>query len=158
MAPCESTAKEVSLELVHHRMILSTHWTVITTLRVSVIDSGSERVDLKLFDTDECARLFFVCSFGIKLERYHITLLWMICSFQACSLLFISFPDTTPLQLQGLCHDYIQENRHTREGKLLNLSRTDSTICRKWSARIGPVSLHWSHVLPKSMKGMQSHQ
>ena len=43
MVPCKSTAEEVSFEWPHHR-ISSTDSKVRTTLHVSIIDSGSERV------------------------------------------------------------------------------------------------------------------
>ena len=43
IVPCESTAKENSFEWSHHR-ILSTDSKLRTTLHVSIIDSGSERV------------------------------------------------------------------------------------------------------------------
>ena len=47
MVPCKSTAEEVSFEWSHHR-ILSTDSKVKTTLHVSIIDSGSEKVKLNL--------------------------------------------------------------------------------------------------------------
>ena len=43
MAPCKSTAEEVSFEWSHHR-ILSTDLKVRTTLHVSIIDSERKRV------------------------------------------------------------------------------------------------------------------
>ena len=43
MKPCESTGEEVSFKQSHHR-ILSTDSKVRTTLCVSIIDSGIERV------------------------------------------------------------------------------------------------------------------
>ena len=43
MVPCKSTAEEVSFEWSHHR-ISSTDSKVRTTLHVSIIDSGNERV------------------------------------------------------------------------------------------------------------------
>ena len=43
MVPCKSTAEEVSFEWSHHR-ISSTDSKVRTTLHVSIIYSGSERV------------------------------------------------------------------------------------------------------------------
>ena len=43
IVPCKSTAEEVSFEWSHHR-ISSTDLKVRTTLHVSIIDSGSERV------------------------------------------------------------------------------------------------------------------
>ena len=43
MVPFISTVKEVSFKWSHHR-ILSTNSKVRTTLHVSIIDSGSERV------------------------------------------------------------------------------------------------------------------
>ena len=43
MVPCKSTAKEVSFEWSHHR-ILFTDSKVRTTLHVSIIDSETERV------------------------------------------------------------------------------------------------------------------
>ena len=45
MVPCKSTAEEVSFEWSHHR-ISSTGSKDRTTLHVSIIDSGSEKVDL----------------------------------------------------------------------------------------------------------------
>ena len=48
MVPCKSNAKEGSFEWSHHR-ILSTDSKVRTTLHVSIIDSGSEMVDLAVF-------------------------------------------------------------------------------------------------------------
>ena len=45
MAPCRSTAEEVSFEWSHHR-ISSTDSKVRTTLHVSITDSGSEDVIL----------------------------------------------------------------------------------------------------------------
>ena len=45
MVPCKSTAEEVSFEWSHHR-ISSTDSKVRTTLYVSLIDSGRERVNL----------------------------------------------------------------------------------------------------------------
>ena len=44
IAPCESTAKEISFEWSHYR-ILSTDSEFRTTLDVSIIDSGSEKVE-----------------------------------------------------------------------------------------------------------------
>ena len=44
MAPCKSTAEEVSFEWSHHR-ISSTDSKVRTTLHVSIIDSESEMVN-----------------------------------------------------------------------------------------------------------------
>ena len=44
MVPCKSTAEEVSFEWSHHR-ISSTDSKVRTTLHVSIIDSGSDRVN-----------------------------------------------------------------------------------------------------------------
>ena len=49
MAPCKNTAKEVSFERSHHR-ISSTDLKDKTTLHVSMIDSGIERVEL-LYNT-----------------------------------------------------------------------------------------------------------
>ena len=46
MVLCKSTAEEVSFEWSHHR-ILSTDSKVRTTLHVSIVDSGCERVKLK---------------------------------------------------------------------------------------------------------------
>ena len=43
MVPCKGTASKVSFEWLHHK-ILSTDSKVGTTLHVSIIDSGSERV------------------------------------------------------------------------------------------------------------------
>ena len=43
--PCKSTAKEVSLEWSHHR-ILSADSKVRITLHVSIIDSGSEMINI----------------------------------------------------------------------------------------------------------------
>ena len=43
MVPCKSIAEDVSFEWSHHR-ILSTDSKVRTTLHVSIVDSGSERV------------------------------------------------------------------------------------------------------------------
>ena len=43
MVPCKSTAEEVSFEWSHHR-ILSSDSKVRTTLHVSMIDSGEERL------------------------------------------------------------------------------------------------------------------
>ena len=43
MGPCKRTAEEVSFEWPHHRILL-TDSKVRTTLHVSIIDSGSERV------------------------------------------------------------------------------------------------------------------
>ena len=43
MVPCQSTAEEVSFEWSHHR-ISSTDSKIRTTLHVSIIDSGSDRV------------------------------------------------------------------------------------------------------------------
>ena len=48
--PCKSTAKKVSFKWSHHR-ILSTDSKVRTTLHVSTIDSGSERVKHHFFIT-----------------------------------------------------------------------------------------------------------
>ena len=45
MVPCKSTAKDASFEWSHHR-ISSTDSKVKTTLHVSIIHSGSERVNL----------------------------------------------------------------------------------------------------------------
>ena len=45
MVPCKSTAEEVSFEWSHHR-ILFTDSKVRTTLHVSIIESGNERVKL----------------------------------------------------------------------------------------------------------------
>ena len=45
MVPCKSTAEEVSFEWSHHR-ISSTDSKVRTTLHVSMINSGSERVKM----------------------------------------------------------------------------------------------------------------
>ena len=45
MVPCKSTAEEVSFEWSHHR-ISSTDSKVRTTLHVSIIDSGRERVKI----------------------------------------------------------------------------------------------------------------
>ena len=47
MVPCESPTKEISFEWSHHR-ISSTDSKVITTLHVSINDSGSERVKFAL--------------------------------------------------------------------------------------------------------------
>ena len=44
MVSCKSTAEEVSFEWSHHR-ILSTDSKVKTTLHVSIIDSGNEKVN-----------------------------------------------------------------------------------------------------------------
>ena len=53
MVPCKSTAEEVSFGWSHHRISL-TDSKVRTTLHVSIIDSGIERVD-------------FVCtSYGVR--------------------------------------------------------------------------------------------
>ena len=43
MVPCENTAKDISFEWSHHR-ISYTDSKVRTTIHVSMIDSGSERV------------------------------------------------------------------------------------------------------------------
>ena len=43
MVPCQSTAEEVSFEWSHHRILLI-DFKVRTTLHVSIIDFGSERV------------------------------------------------------------------------------------------------------------------
>ena len=48
MIPCKSTAEKVSFKWSHHR-ILYTDAKVSTSLHVSIIDSGSERV--KIIDT-----------------------------------------------------------------------------------------------------------
>jgi len=48
IVPSESTAEEVSIEWLHHR-ISSTDLKVKLALEVSIIDSGSERVNLKPF-------------------------------------------------------------------------------------------------------------
>ena len=45
MAPCKSTAEEVSFEWSHHR-ISSTDSKVRTTFYVSIIESGNERVKM----------------------------------------------------------------------------------------------------------------
>ena len=43
MAPCKSTAEQVSFEWLHHR-VSSTDSKVRTTLHVSITDSGSDKV------------------------------------------------------------------------------------------------------------------
>ena len=47
MVPCKSTAEEVSFEWSHHR-ISSTDSKVRTTLHVSIIDCGKERVKAQI--------------------------------------------------------------------------------------------------------------
>ena len=49
MVPCKSTAEEVSFEWSHHR-ISSTDLKVRSTLHVSIIGSGSERVKKEFMD------------------------------------------------------------------------------------------------------------
>ena len=46
MVPFKNTAKEISFEWSHHR-ISSTDSVVKTTERVSIVDSGSEKVNLR---------------------------------------------------------------------------------------------------------------
>ena len=48
MVPCKSTAEEVSFELSHCR-ISSTDSKVRTTLHVSIIDAGNERVNINYY-------------------------------------------------------------------------------------------------------------
>ena len=49
MVPCKSTAEEVSFEWSHHRILLIDS-KIRTTLHVSIIDSGSNMVDLESRD------------------------------------------------------------------------------------------------------------
>ena len=46
MVPCKSTAEEVSFEWSHHRILSAD--SKVRTLHVSIIDSGSERVNFVL--------------------------------------------------------------------------------------------------------------
>ena len=62
MVPCKSTAEEVSFKWSHHR-ISSTDSKVRTTLRVSIIDCGSDRVKLRsLLSRRVESLMFFVCN------------------------------------------------------------------------------------------------
>ena len=63
MIPCKSTAEEVSFKWSHHS-ILPTDSKVRTTLHVSTIGSGRERVKLIL-----CSSFFFPESLGSDTER-----------------------------------------------------------------------------------------
>ena len=51
MVPCKSTAEEVSFEWSNYR-ISSTDSKVRTTLHVSIIDSGTEKVDIKRYTAE----------------------------------------------------------------------------------------------------------
>ena len=48
MVPCKSTAEEASFDWSHHLWDFSTDSKVRTTIHVSKIDSGSERVAAKV--------------------------------------------------------------------------------------------------------------
>ena len=65
MVPCKSTAEEVSFEWSHHR-ILSTDLKVRTTVRVSIIASGGDRVKIMW---NWVIRLLHQCYFQPELSR-----------------------------------------------------------------------------------------
>ena len=59
MVPCKSTAEEVSFEWSHH-WISFTDLKVRTTGHVSIIDSGSEWVNLYLFEKTK-TKIAIIC-------------------------------------------------------------------------------------------------
>ena len=67
MVPRKSTAEEVSFKWSHHR-ISSTNSKVRTTLHVSIIDSGSERVKGN-YHADLFVVVCFVCFFLVETVR-----------------------------------------------------------------------------------------
>ena len=74
MAPCKSTAEEVSFEWSHHS-ISSTDSKVRTTRHVFIINSGMKRLQSTQLFIDWV--IFFV-SFCVNFTDYHICILYLI--------------------------------------------------------------------------------
>ena len=72
MVPCKSTAKEVSFEWLHHR-ILSTDSKVRTTLHVSMIDFGSEKVKCYQKEGKCVGHSRNIICYNLLFQKYHVT-------------------------------------------------------------------------------------